>query len=73
MDKYTPAELTNALVIGHIEYPRTVVQITDNDQIIGALIIDKQGGKMRFEGDVDKSAQMFFDEVTRRDTIGDQD
>jgi len=54
------------LTIGHIEYPHMLVQLTDNDSVIGSLIIDEKGGKLRFEGDVEKSAQLFFDEVIRK-------
>ena len=66
MDEYTPAELTNVLTVGHIEYPHTVIQLADCDNIVGEVIIDEKNGKLRFEGDTEKSAQIFFDEVIKK-------
>jgi hypothetical protein len=61
-----PAEMANALTVGQIEYPHTVIQLAGCDNIVGELIIDEKGGKLRFEGDTEKSAQIFFDEVIKK-------
>lgn len=41
-------------------YPYSLVELCDSGKSVGKLIIDKKGGKLRFEGDVDKSAQIFL-------------
>ena len=47
-------------------YPYTFMEIRDDEYCYGKLIIDEKGGKLRFEGDVDKSAQVFFDETIKK-------
>lgn len=47
-------------------YPYSLVKLCDDKKSVGKLIIDEKGGKLRFEGDVEKSAQVFFDEVIKR-------
>lgn len=61
---YLEVESTDALSIGKT-YPFTFIEIMDNGRSLGKLIIDEKGGKLRFEGDVEKSAQVFFDETIR--------
>lgn len=47
-------------------YPYSLVELCDDEKSVGKLIIDEKGGKLRFEGDVDKSAQIFFDEIIKK-------
>lgn len=47
-------------------YPYSLVELWDDGRSIGKLIIDEKGGKLRFEGNVEKSAQIFFDEIIRK-------
>lgn len=49
-----------------ITYPYSFVELSNGGQCVGKLIINEKGGKLHFEGDVEKSAQIFFDEIIKK-------
>ena len=65
-NEYTLSDGSENILNVEKTYPYSLVEMHDGGQCVGKLIIDEKGGKLRFEGDVEKSAQLFFDEVMHR-------
>ncbi|MBU1076942.1 MAG: hypothetical protein KKH98_06585, partial [Spirochaetes bacterium] len=61
------------LINSNHTYPYGVFQISNHDgEIIGKLVLENKNGPLRFEGNADESARVFFDLMIKQFQCGDE-